>query len=324
MRIKLFLLFLILVVLVLNINIIGERMMSKEKKTGATYLMDAKKDTLIVIGEGKGEKGSGEVSRIFFNSRDYTGLVRKLIKSTPLSYASSKILIFSMEKVEYRADVWKCKKGKVFIPEESKVIYIEATDIEYREEDQVLNGKNAKIGVNDLKGNLGKEEHFDEFSVDLGTYIIANKIIPRTMMETGNDGSIYYIDGQKSRLSIVEGKGEKDSGKIDKIYFNNKNYTRFVKGLISKKTLAFASSKLMIFSNEKVEFKSGKWQCSKGTVFIPGESGVMLLEAYGIIYDEEKQVLEIRDSKLKQMDLDGNIKQEQTLKNFSVELNEKE
>jgi hypothetical protein len=289
-------------------------------KPGIIYLINTKTDTLTVKGDISAYNESIGMCKVYFNNKDYSEYVKKLNKELPLVFVSSKILIFSKEKAHLKSEIWKCKKGTIFIPKETELTYIEASDIEYSEKDRIINGRQMNMKVTDINGNLIKNKKFEEFSFDSETDILANKIIPPLKI----DGSIYYMNSRKNTLSISEGKEDRNNpGKIYKIFFNNDDYTYFLKGLLSSKQLAFASGKILIFSDMNVEFKSCKWMCAKGIVFIPRKVEVMFLDGNGIIYDEEKQILTSKDSTLKIVDLENKIKEQITLNDFSLNLNEK-
>ena len=150
--------------------------------------------------------------------------------------------------------------------------------------------------------------------------LFAEKKIPG-LKNSESGGTVYYMNSEKKTLYIVEGMdGKNDPANNFKIYLDNIDYTRFVKDLIASYPLSFASGQLMIFSKNKVEFKSDKWVCAKGTIFIPKTSEVIIIYGSDIIVDDENELLKVKDSKLKKFDLDNNLKEENSDKEFSLDL----
>jgi hypothetical protein len=170
-----FLLFFISFVFII-LNLIAENEKANLKNRGVTYLMDTKKDTLTVINDTGLKDEAAKFNRLFYNNKDYTEFVKDLYKFAPLAFISSKLLIFSKHKLKNISKLWKCKNGKIFIPKKSELLYIDASNIEYSDEYQVLNGRNMIIKVTNFKGIVTMEDEFEEFSFDFKDYSLVNKI----------------------------------------------------------------------------------------------------------------------------------------------------
>jgi hypothetical protein len=139
---------------------------SKTIRTGITLLMDARKNSLTILGEDDNFREK-KIERIMYNGKDYTEYATELISSQPMSFASSKMLIFGNEGVVGRGNEWKCPKGIIFIPGEKELIIAHASDITYNEKAQTVNAKEVSM----LKSYLGKEEKeekkLDQMTLDL-------------------------------------------------------------------------------------------------------------------------------------------------------------
>jgi hypothetical protein len=117
----------------------------------------------------------------------------------------------------------------------------------------------------------------------------------------------YYMYPGENKLVIKESP-EKSTGKENvKIYFNDKDYTRFVEKLTASQPLCFASSHLLIFGKNRVTLKNKQWQCDAGILFIPGEKEISIIDASGISFDEDEHILSIKTGKVKHITIETNL-----------------
>ena len=129
-----------------------------------------------------------------------------------------------------------------------------------------------------------------------------------------------YMNSEKNSLMISESPGNKQK-KIGKIYYNMKDYTKFIKKVLDSQPLTFASDKLLIFGPKEIIHKANVWSCSHGTVFIPGESEALIIKMSVIRYNEKTLVLTGKDSSKRRIPLDENLKEEvEELKEMTLDL----
>jgi hypothetical protein len=128
-------------------------------------------------------------------------------------------------------------------------------------------------------------------------------------------GKIYKMNPDKNTLIVS------DSRK-NKIFFCEKDYTKYVTERIKNEPLTFASAKVLIFGADSVHFNAGRAICSKGTIFIPGNKELLWIQASNIIFDEENQKLTCNDGTLKKINLEDDQKEEtEYLKEIAIDLN---
>jgi hypothetical protein len=128
-------------------------------------------------------------------------------------------------------------------------------------------------------------------------------------------GKIYRMNPDKNTL-IVSDSME------NKIFFCEKDYTKYVAERIKNEPLTFASSKVLIFGAGIVKYNAGRAVCGKGTIFIPGNKELLWIQASDIIYDEENQKLTCTDGSLKKINLENDQKEETGyLKEIAIDLN---
>lgn len=117
----------------------------------------------------------------------------------------------------------------------------------------------------------------------------------------------YYMYPVENRLVVDEPK-EKSTGKeMVKIFFNDIDYTRFAEKLLASQPLCFASSRVLVFGNERMVHENKKWQCGAGILFIPGEKEILVIDASRISLDEDEKILNIRSGKVKHISIDTNL-----------------
>ncbi len=129
-----------------------------------------------------------------------------------------------------------------------------------------------------------------------------------------------YMDSQKDRLMVTEPSEGFSSKEIDKIIFNNKDYTKFAKKLLSSQPLCFASSRILIFGKESVKLINDQWKCAEGVLFIPGKKEILIITAVGISFDEGKKVLELKSAKVETISLDKKRKEKQEHQEMIIDL----
>ena len=144
----------------------GEQMTNEIKKAGFTIFMDSRKDTLTIVENDENSSGN-KFERIMFNDQDYTKYAAELLRSYPMSFASSKLVIFGNEGATLINDEWKCPKGIIFIPGEKEIMIAHASDIIFNEKTQTVDAKEVSI-VKSCLGNKEKEEKkLDHWTLDL-------------------------------------------------------------------------------------------------------------------------------------------------------------
>ncbi len=120
----------------------------------------------------------------------------------------------------------------------------------------------------------------------------------------------YYMYPGQNKL-VVDEPTEKSAGeKIVKIFFNDKDYTRFAEKLLASQPLCFASCRVLVFGKERMVHKNKQWQCDAGTLFIPGEKEILIIDASRISLDEDEKILDIRSGKVKHISIDTNLEVE--------------
>jgi len=122
--------------------------------------------------------------------------------------------------------------------------------------------------------------------------------------------STYYMYPGENKLVINE-TTEKSTGKeMVKIFFNDKDYTRFAEKLLVSQPLCFASCRFLVFGKERMVHKNKQWQCDAGLLFIPGEKEILIIDASRISLDEDEKILNIRSGKVKHISIDSNLEVE--------------
>jgi len=152
----------------------------------------------------------------------------------------------------------------------------------------------------------------------LGTILLAGVLKPTD--DKKKTSMTIYMDSEKNRLVVNEPSGEFAAKEIEKIFFNKKDYTRFAEKLMSSQPLCFASSRILIFGKAKIVLKNEQWQCDAGTLFIPGEKEILIIDASGISLDEDLQMLNIKNAKVKQISLDKNLEVEKEQQGIIMDL----
>jgi hypothetical protein len=117
----------------------------------------------------------------------------------------------------------------------------------------------------------------------------------------------YYMYPGENRLIVDEEKEESSVKEVIKIFFNNKDYTRFAEKLLATHPLCFASCRILVFGKEKMVLKNKQWRCDAGNLFIPGEKEVLVIEAIGISFDEDTKILNIRTGNIKHISIVTNL-----------------
>lgn len=120
----------------------------------------------------------------------------------------------------------------------------------------------------------------------------------------------YYMYPGENKLVIKESP-EKSTGKEKvKIFFNDKDYTRFAEKLLASQPLCFASNNILIFGKNRVTLENKQWQCDAGILFIPGEKEISIIDAFRISFDEDAKILSIKTGKVKHITIETNLEVE--------------
>lgn len=130
----------------------------------------------------------------------------------------------------------------------------------------------------------------------------------------------YYMYPGENKL-VVDESTEKSTGKeIVKIFFNNKDYTRFAEKLLASQPLCYASCRVLVFGKKRMVLKNEQWQCKKGILFIPGEKEILIIDASRISLDEDTKILNIRSGKVKHISIDTNLEVEKEQQKMVMDL----
>ncbi|MCX6584314.1 MAG: hypothetical protein NT166_29415 [Candidatus Aminicenantes bacterium] len=136
--------------------------------------------------------------------------------------------------------------------------------------------------------------------------LLTGVITPPANKEKANL-TIYKMYPGQNRLVVDDSTGKSTGKENVKIYFNDKDYTGFVEKLTTSQPLCFASSHLLIFGKNRVTLKNKQWQCDAGILFLPGEKEISIIDASGISFDEDAQILSIKTGKVKHISLATNL-----------------
>ncbi|MCK4762976.1 MAG: hypothetical protein KAW12_12335 [Candidatus Aminicenantes bacterium] len=125
------------------------------------------------------------------------------------------------------------------------------------------------------------------------------RVKPETVPTWEGKGIALYMNDHKGKMTTVLGKqrsalvlkDNKNTGKIEKIFYKNKDYSPYVKDLLDTTPVVFVSVGIVIFSKEKATIKNGECSCSEAIVFIPEETKIFFIEAKGLIFNERNGVL---------------------------------
>ena len=146
------------------------------------------------------------------------------------------------------------------------------------------------------------------FSAKKGTAVDESKI------ETS-----IYMNPEKNTLLVTDQSEKSGSDKINRIFFKDRDYTKFAKDLMGKYPLAFASCRFLIFGKESVKLIKDQWKCEGGIIFIPGEKEIRFIDATCISYNEKKQILKAKNAKIEKLSLDMKHKEEKEEAEMTVD-----
>ncbi|MCX6584805.1 MAG: hypothetical protein NT166_31920 [Candidatus Aminicenantes bacterium] len=155
--------------------------------------------------------------------------------------------------------------------------------------------------------------------VIMGSFLFAGVTNPTLENEKTRITTYYMYPGQNKL--VVDEPTEKSAGKqMVKIFFNDKDYTRFAEKLLASQPLCFASCRVLVFGKKKMVLKNKQWQCKKGILFIPGEKEILVIDASRISLDEDEKILNIRSGKVKHIALDTNLEVEKEQQKIIMDL----
>jgi hypothetical protein len=169
MNVKLFLILLFTALIVVGCSIKTGKVNVQKKRAGMTLYMEELKDKLTVSEAGNTRKELGKIDKIFYNNKNYTSYAKELIDSRPMVFASPRFLIFGEGEVCLKSSVWKCPAGIVFIPGGKDVSFMEAKQISYHEEKEILKGENVILRKISLEGKEKEEHKSGNISIDFKT-----------------------------------------------------------------------------------------------------------------------------------------------------------
>ena len=129
-----------------------------------------------------------------------------------------------------------------------------------------------------------------------------------------------YMNPEKNTLWVtdqLEGSGSK---KMNRIFFNDKDYTTFAGELLDKYPLSFASCNFLIFGKNKAVLSGDQLECRGGIVFIPRNDEVLIIKLSDISYNERTRIIKGNNAKWKKIALSENKVEEKELKKMSLNL----
>jgi len=150
--------------------------------------------------------------------------------------------------------------------------------------------------------------------------LLLTGVINTTANKEKTNASIYKMYPGQNRLVVHDSTGESTGKENVKIFFNNKDYTRFAEKLLASQPICFASSHLLIFGKNTVTLKNKQWQCDAGILFIPGEKEISIIDASRISFDEDEHILSIKTGKVKHITIETNLEVENQQQEMIIDL----
>ncbi len=115
-------------------------------------------------------------------------------------------------------------------------------------------------------------------------------------LKTKKDCITYLMNSRENSLTILENRDHptgKGDTQLTRIIFDSLDLTSLIEKLIGKKTITFATGKLLIFDGQQVVWsgKDNLWACSAGIIFIPGKTGISIIHGTNIRYYEKPKII---------------------------------
>ncbi|MGE5341902.1 MAG: hypothetical protein ACM3SY_10540 [Candidatus Omnitrophota bacterium] len=135
-----------------------------------------------------------------------------------------------------------------------------------------------------------------------------------------NEGLILRMNNKENQLIINDTAVGDPRAKVQKVFFNGKDYTDYIKDLMKSNRLAFGSSRFLIFGETAAALNGDQVTCAGGTIFIPGETENILLDAKEIRFDENTQILNAKEATVTTVLLSNNQKEQKSMVDISLDL----